>query len=223
MNTQNILLTVSRSSRNKIYDDDGNEFSIVVYVSEYGETINYYKTLYIGSKYEITSGLENVDLSSMTYVGGDDTYCYVSSPYAGIPLNDDEMPEGDYIYFYGLKKGFCIINFNGKEDYPPVTFYFTILGTGEISLETSMDEMDLYIPPIEEQRGWDNLQKQLEDFYDNFINLDAFEIPGELNGFITNFNTWVNPLYTNGFVVAALTLVGIIAFAAYLVTAKTRG
>ena len=84
--------------------------------------------------------------------------------------------------------------------------------------------MVLYIPPIAEQRGWDNLQKQLEDgFYENFINLDAFEIPGELNGFITNFNTWVNPLYTNGFVVAALTLVGIIAFAAYLVTAKTRG
>lgn len=202
----------------------GHEYSVVIYVSEYGTTMNYYKTIYIGSKYEITSGLSNVDLSSMTYVGGDDTYCYVSSPYAGIPLNDEGTPEGDYIYFYGLKKGYCIINFNGKNGYPPVTFYLTILGTGEITLEASQSEMDLYIPPIAEQRGWDNLKKQLEDgFYENFINLDAFEIPGELNGFITNFNTWVNPLYTNGFVVAALTLVGIIAFAAYLVTAKTRG
>ena len=205
-------------------DNEGNEYSIVINVSQYGTTINYYKTLYIGDKYEITSGIANVDLSSMTYLGGDDTYCYVSSPYAGIPLNDDVTPQGDYIYFYGLKKGHCIINFNGKNDYPPVTFYFTILGVGEIYTTQSMGEIQTPLLPTEEQRGWDNLQKQLEDgFYENFINLDEFEIPGELNGFITNFNVWVNPLYTNGFVVAALTLVGIIAFAAYLVTAKTRG
>ena len=188
-------------------DYDGNEYTFVIYVLEYGTTINYFKTIYIGSRYEITEGLANVDLSSMTYIGGDNTYCYVSSPYAGIPLNGDETPEGNYIYFYGLKKGYCIINFNGKNDYPPVTFYLTILGVGEISLEQSMQDMpDIYIPPVETWRGWDNLQKQLEDgYHNNFINLDEFAIPGELNGFITNFNVWVNPLYTNGFVVLALT------------------
>lgn len=206
-------------------DYDGNEYTFVIYVLEYGTTINYFKTIYIGSRYEITEGLTNVDLSSMTYIGGDNTYCYVSSPYAGIPLNGDETPEGDYIYFYGLKKGYCIINFNGKNDYPPVTFYLTILGVGEIDLTQSVQETNkVYIPPAETWRGWENLQKQLEDgYHNNFINLDEFAIPGELNGFISNFNVWVNPLYTNGFVVLALTLVGIIAFASYLVTAKIRG